>query len=386
MLIKMMYWMFNKILSVVAKQYLVWKISNLPVSIYSPDNKPIKHAVDGLIDVHILDESVFCDVLVHGELGLGRAYVEGKWTTNDLEGLMVLLVKNMDVFSRELLHSWNPFAFNLFKKNKNDDKKQITHHYDNGNTFYSMFLDPVFMAYSAGVWKKGDDMVSSAKNKIDLVIEKLDIKASDNVLDIGCGWGMIANYVYEKTRCSLTGLSISDEQIAYSKEHSSKDIVFVNRDYRDIIGKYDKIYSIEMLEHVGRQNYQEYFKTMCESLKPGGKASIQISVSTQEGSEPYLQSQFILTDVFPGGHIPRISWVMEAVSKVPGLRLTGIEFIDGHHFEKTFRGWNKSLGEHSAVIDKKLLRLYEYYFSSCVGLYNNNVLASCVFVFEKDTA
>ena len=360
-----MYSIFNKILSIVAKQYLVWKISKLPVSIYSADNKPIKHSLDGSIDVHILDESVFCDVLVHGELGLGRAYVEGKWTTNDLEALMVLL------FSIELLHSWNPFAFNMFKK-------QIIH--DN-----SMFLDPVFMAYSAGVWKEGDDMVSSAKNKIDLVIDKLDIKASDNVLDIGCGWGMIANYVYEKTRCNLTGLSISDSQIDYAKQHASKNIVFVNRNYRDIIGKYDKIYSIEMLEHVGRQNYQEFFKTICEALKPGGKASMQISVSTQEGSEPYLQNQFILTDVFPGGHIPRISWVMEAVSKVPGLRLTGIEFIDGHHFEKTFKGWNKSLREHSAVLDKKLLRFYDYYFSSCVGLYNNNVLGTCVFVFEKDT-
>lgn len=377
-----MYWVLN----LLAKQYFLWKISELPISIYTQDNKTLKHATNGSIDVHILDNNVFLDVLLHGELGLGRAYVDGKWTTNDLEGLMVLLVKNMDVFSRELLYSWNPFAFNLFKKNKNDDKKQIKHHYDVGNDFYKRFLDPTFMAYSTGLWREGDNMETSAKNKIDLVLSKLDIKASDNVLDIGSGWGMIANYIYEETRCSLTGTSISDEQLEYSKKHASKDIVFINRDYRDIIGKYDKIYSIEMLEHVGRTKYESYFKTLCDSLKPGGKACIQITVSTQEGSEPYLQSQFILTDVFPGGHIPRISWVMEAVSKVPGLRLVDIEFIDGRNFEKTFRGWNKNLRENSTVVDKKLFRMYEYYFSSCIGLYNNNVLASCVFVFEKDTA
>lgn len=374
------------LLTALAKQYFLWKTSALPISVYSFD-KPIKHSPDSKIDVHVLNDSVFVDVLVHGELGLGRAYVEGKWTTNDLEGLMVLLAKNIDMFSKELLYSWNPFAFNLFKKNRSDDKKQIKHHYDVGNEFYSRFLDPVYMAYSVGIWRSaGDDLVSSAKNKIDAVIDKLDIRPEDNVLDVGSGWGMIANYVHNRTGCSLTGVSISDAQIAYAHENASKDIVFINRDYRDIVGKYDKIYSIEMLEHVGRQKYEDYFRAVHGALKPGGKACVQITISTAEGSEPYLQSQYILTDIFPGGHIPRISWVMEALSKIRGLRITGIEFLDGHHFEKTFRHWNRGLSESSAVLDKKLLRMYEYYFSSCVGLYSANLLASCMFTFERDVA
>lgn len=382
--------MFFAFINYIAKQYCIYKLNSLQygdIMLFDKDKKLQNEQTNNstnVSNIHVLDDSIYKDVMTSGELGLGRGYVQGKWTTTDIEKLMIILARNMNSFGRELLYSYNPFAFNVKKKNKVDDKRQIVHHYDVGNKFYELFLDHTFMAYSTGYWKTPNDTLeTSIQNKLDDIIEKLDIKEGDQVLDLGCGWGLIANYIYGQKKPNLTCITVSDEQLKYAQEHASKEITFMQKDYRDLVGQFDKIYSIEMIEHVGKHMYDTYFNRISSCLKQGGKAYIQTSISTQEGTDMYNQSQFILTDVFPGGHIPRISWILEALAKNDHLRLVSLEFVDGHNFANTFKEWYNRLKANVKLVDQKLYRTYEYYFNSCVGLYRNNRLASCIVVVEK---
>lgn len=379
--------MLYSILKYFAKQYCLYRLKNLPhgsVTLYNNKNQiEIDIADIECAELHVIDDSVYMDVITYGELGLGRGYVNGKWASNDLEKLMTVLTRNAKHFNHELINSYNPFGFNVKKKTKDTDKKTIQQHYDYGNKFYTKFLDKEILAYSTGFWLNDSDNLETAiQNKVDYIIEHLGLIEGQNVLDIGVGWGGIANYITKKTKCHVTGNTISTEQAKYIMENYP-DIKVMQKDYRDIIGQYDAIYSIEMLEHVGKYNYSQFLNIVSTSLKKNGKFVLQISISTQEGTNDINQSQFILTDIFPSGHIPRISWLLEALAQVDDLKLVHMQFFDGQHFAKTFREWNARMKENETEIDHKTLKAYEYYFNSCIGLYTNNLLASCVFVIQK---
>jgi cyclopropane-fatty-acyl-phospholipid synthase len=334
--------------------------------------------------IYVLNDDVYTDIFKYGELGLGRNYVNGKWTSKELDKVMIILTKNMRFFTKELLYSFNFSFINIRRKDQHLDKKCISHHYDLDNNFYMQFLDTKFMAYSTGIWNDDTSLLEDAvQNKLDLMLTKLQIKQTDKVLDIGSGWGLIANYIADKTGALITGVTVSAEQLKYSMDNvKSPNIKFLLQDYRMLTGQYDKIYSIEMIEHVGRSYYKNYFENISSILNPQGRLVIQTTISTQEGKDSLYQSQYILTDIFPGGEIPKISWIMEALNQVSDLRLVDMQFIDGKHYTKTFYEWNKKL-KRINNIDHKIIRAYEYYFNSCIGLYLNNILASCIFVIEK---
>jgi cyclopropane-fatty-acyl-phospholipid synthase len=376
----------------IVKKYCLYKLSFIPhgeITVVNNQNKientpHLSKPETEKANIHVMDESIYADIFQYGELGLGRGYVKGKWTTSDLITVLLILCKNMEYFTRELMYAYNPFSISILKKNKDVDKQCIHAHYDLSNAFYETFLDKPFMAYSTGIWDVSTkSLEESITNKIDMIIDKLNIKPEHHILDIGCGWGKIAKYVQKKTNATITAITVSEEQLKYCNADPQENVTYIMEDYRDIIGQYDRIYSIEMLEHVGRYNYLQYLSSIEQSLKSKGKFVLQITISTLEGSpSPNTQSQYILTDIFPGGDIPRISWVMEAISKVPSLRLVDMQFLDGTHFAKTFQAWYDRLKENTTD-DRELIRAFEYYFASCIGLYTVNRLASCVFVIEK---
>lgn len=372
------------------KYFVDMRINTLPNGfIRIGKKKDFETNVQNVADIQVRDSSIYYDIITMGELGLGRGYVSGKWTTSNLEKLMTVLCRNINHFQKEL--TLFNFASQFIIKSKNivNDKKYIQHHYDVGNDFYETFLDTKFRAYSTGFYETFDGSQSiddAINNKIDYIITKLDISSDQIVLDIGCGWGKIAEYIQTERKCIVHGVTVSDAQIEYIRKNSPNVIAF-NKDYRKIDTLpilYDRAYSIEMLEHVGYDNYKIYFEKVSKQLKEGSKFVLQITVSLREGEESKSQSQYILTDVYPGGQIPKIGKVLEAIKDISDLRLTDMRLFDGKHFAQTFREWNKKMLEKNDNT-LPLVKSFEYYFNSCIGLFQNNVLATCVFVLEKNT-
>jgi cyclopropane-fatty-acyl-phospholipid synthase len=382
-------------LSCLKRFFLIRKVKSLPfknLTVYDEYNKPIKTSLNpSPIILYIKDKEFYNLVADKGELGFGLAYSQKYWETNDLPGLCFLLSSHMDYFSKELNSHYKPRKKQMKKKTTETDKQYIIAHYDIGNDFYSKFLDPTFMSYAVGFFVNGNETPEEAiKNSLDYIIEKIQIGAGDKVLDIGSGWGRKSQYIKETSGCeSLLGITASPKQVEFCQSIVGNGLNFFEIDYRNHIKPeyYDKIISIEMIEHVGKNNYVTYFDTICKNLKVGGKALVLTSVSTYEKDhvEVDAQNQFILNEVYPGGQIPKISWIMGALNDVPDLRLTSVKMFDGKQYGIMFRYWlsNFHNSDLKDTIPNELYRKFEYYMASCIGLFEANKLATAVFVMEK---
>jgi cyclopropane-fatty-acyl-phospholipid synthase len=397
--------MFDYFFDYFRQNYLINKIKSLPfesVTIYDEnDNILISADTDSIpnpITINIKDKEFYKLVADKGELGFGIAYTKGFWETNNISDLCLILCSHMDLFDKELNSSYNPRKYLMtYHKEVADDKRYIMQHYDIGNDFYEKILDPRFMSYSMGLFLHEKDTVEQAvENKLNYIIRKLKIKKTDNVLDIGSGWGYMTQYIKDTTNCdTITGITVSHEQMIYYKEKNIIDVKdginFLEIDYRDHIRPefYDKIYSMEMLEHVGKNNLKIYFETISKNLKLGGKACILTNVLTYEKDDKGIdaQNQFILNEIYPGGSIPKISYIMAALNDCPTLRLKSLKLFDGKQYGKVFRYWRSNL-EKSDIASipeygMELFRAFQYYLASVGGMEEANVLASAFFTLEK---
>jgi cyclopropane-fatty-acyl-phospholipid synthase len=392
--------MFEYFLDYFKRSFIINKIKSLPFKsliIYDENNEIVKLSnIEDPIKIFIKNKEFYRLVADKGELGFGIAYTKGYWETNNLPDLCYLLCSHMNLFDKELNSLYAPRKITMtHHKEPNDDKRYVMHHYDISNDFYEKILDKRFMSYSTGLFLSPHDTVEKAiQNKFDYIIENINIQKKDNVLDIGSGWGYTAKYIKHTTHCkSITGITISHEQFSYCKEKNILDIenniTFLEIDYRNHIKKeyYDKIYSIEMIEHVGRDNLKTYFETISKNLKLGGLACILSSVLTYEKDNKGIdqQNQFILNEIYPGGSIPKISFVMATLNDCKTLRLKKLELFDGSHYYKVFRFWLDNLEKSniSQEYETELFRAFQYFFSSVSGLQKSNALASAFFILEK---
>ena len=369
------------------KKYLDFKLQNIKwgeIKVSFKDSyQKIFKAKEGNLssDISIKDGSFFKDILFRGELGFADSYINNKWETSNLTNLLKILLKNQQIkkknWANNYLSSFIEKIKFIFKSNSiSQAKKNIHYHYDLGNKFYSFWLDPS-MTYSSGIFNNNeDDLLTAQKNKYDNIIKNLNIEASDNLLEVGSGWGGFLKRNYEKTNSTIEGLTISEQQFSYVNEliknnKLEKNIKITFKDYRklDSTNYYDKIVSIEMFEAVGKEYWDIYFKNLNKVLKVNGKACFQIiTINDDEYSNYIDQVDFIQKYIFPGGILPSKK-ILYKLFKDNNLELYK-EISFGKDYAKTLRIWKEqfNLSWNSIAklgFDEKFKNLWNYYLSYC---------------------
>lgn len=336
-------------------------------------------------ELQILDWSVFKQVLSHGDIGFAESYIRGEWNTPDLKAILELAIRNRTTLEKAIYGSW--YGSILYRirhwlrdNSKTGSRKNIHAHYDLGNAFYTLWLDPT-MSYSSAWFSEGEkqSLADAQRAKISRILQSLDTKAGDHILEIGCGWGGVMEEAL-RSNTAITGLTLSTEQKAFAEdrlkkvqsqvEHSNPFEVRL-QDYRDCQEQFEGIASVEMFEAVGEKHWPEYFQTIAKCLKPGGKACIQTIVIAEELFERYRHNtDFIQQYVFPGGMLPSRTSFKESAAKA-GLQIEG-EFSFGADYAKTLCLWrdnfNRKLDEvHGLGFDEAFIRLWNFYLMYCAA-------------------
>lgn len=366
---------YHQCKSSIAEAYIINMIKNVKYGNFkivdTTDNNNVLVLVinDETIPVPTLyiinKEKFFLSVYDRHEVGLGESYTNGDWKSDNLFLLLLMLQLNIDSSD-----AFTADKIDYSEKNIDNDKAYIKQHYDVGNDFYVTFLKDPLHAYSCGIWKDKNTTLSQAQyNKVNIIIDKMNVNPNSNILDIGCGWGKIAEYVADKTKSHVTGITVSDEQDKYSEESNmNKQVTILNKDYRMLDDtKYDAIYSIGMFEHVRYENYDDFFKTIKRILKPDGRLVLHTIIWTD--SKPTISDKTFLTQhIFPHGQIPCTQWIIDAIRKNK-LNIIHIEYFGGQHYARTLREWRKNMMLEQDYIVKNygevLIRKYDYYFSEC---------------------
>ncbi len=337
-------------------------------------------------------------VLRSGDIGFAESYIDGDWTTPDLTTLLTLFIANRDEVESIVYGSWWGSALyrlkHLFNRNsRQGSKKNIHAHYDLGNEFYRLWLDPT-MNYSSA-WFEGDlsrPMPDAQHAKVRRALREAGVKPGDRVLEIGCGWGALAECAAREFDAKVTGVTLSSEQLEWAKKRLSDadlpgDLRF--QDYRDIAdGPFDAIASIEMFEAVGREYWPSFFSTVRNQLKPGGKACIQSITINDRYFERYVKStDFIQQYIFPGGLLPSPSAFREAAAQA-GLRVVN-ELDFGLDYAETLRRWRESfLSQEQRVrrlgFDARFMHIWEFYLAYCEAAFATGNTSVMQFTLQRD--
>ena len=318
-------------------------------------------------------------VLKNGDIGFAEGLMAGEWESNDLSALLTLLASNVERFTRLLeggpLGKAVHWLRHLSNANtKRGSRRNILAHYDLGNAFYSAWLDASMTYSSARFDAQVRDLEAGQRAKYKALAEHLDLKAGEHVLEIGCGWGGFAEFAAREYGARVTGITISDEQLAYARARMEKagltDRVEIRRqDYRDVEGQFDKVASIEMFEAVGEKYWPAYFAKIANVLKPGGRAGLQIITIRDELFDTYRKrADFIQRYVFPGGMLASVERLREETSKV-GLVWREVEAF-GQSYADTLAEWAKRFKAkwtdiHALGFDERFKQLWLFYLSYC---------------------
>ncbi len=328
------------------------------------------------ITLKLLDKKLHYKLLLHPDLYLGEAYTDGTLIiengslTEFLEIAMGNLGRNEINISGQIMKQLRGTYryltnFNFVKKSK----ANVSHHYDISDDLYDLFLDKK-RQYSCGYFKNENDTLETAQNnKIDHLIKKLNLKPNQKVLDIGSGWGSLAIEIAKKTKCEVTGITLSENQFKYSlnkakESNLENQVQFKLADYRNLNEKFDRIISVGMFEHVGRKFYKTFFKQVNSLLNDGGLALIHTigSINSPRNPQPWITKY-----IFPGGYTPSLSEVTGPIEK-SGLILSDLEVLR-MHYSHTLRNWKeRCISNKSKILDmfdEKFFRMWEFYLTSC---------------------
>jgi cyclopropane-fatty-acyl-phospholipid synthase len=334
---------------------------------------------EATIAIHNL--SALRRLLFSGDVAFAEAYVRGEWSSPDLAAAIEVAAVNGDAFMRAVEGSAparfaNWLAHRLRANSKQGSRRNIAAHYDLGNAFYRLWLDPA-MFYSSGLYRSGEESLEdSQRNKVERVLELLDARNGENVLEIGCGWGALAVAAAAQGAGRVTGLTLSKEQLAHARNVVTaagfdERVDLRLQDYRDATGKFDRIVSIEMIEAVGRDYWPVYFSTLRDRLAEGGHIVIQ-AITIEDGRfEKYMTTpDFIQRYIFPGGALPCPRALAEEARRA-GLRLETMETF-GEDYARTLVEWRRRFNDNWSHIealgfDAAFRRLWDYYLCYCIG-------------------
>ena len=336
--------------------------------------------------------------LKSGDIGFAESYIAGDWSTPQLADLLRLFLRNRAEIEDVIYGTWlGRFVYRLrhllHRNTKTNSKKNIHAHYDLGNPFYRLWLDET-MNYSSALFEHpGQDMVSAQWAKVNRALRMVQVQPGDRVLEIGCGWGALAEAATTTFETSVVGVTLSTEQLAWANERmgrlgTSARADLRLQDYRDINdGPFDAICSIEMVEAVGREYWPTYFQSVARLLKPGGRACIQSITIADEHFERYIRgTDFIQQYIFPGGCLPSPS-AFRAEAQAAGLVVED-SFAFGRDYAETLRQWrDRFLHEEQHVrelgFDERFLRIWEFYLAYCEAAFDEGSTDVMQFTLRK---
>ncbi|MBT8082887.1 MAG: cyclopropane-fatty-acyl-phospholipid synthase family protein, partial [Gammaproteobacteria bacterium] len=302
------------------------------------------------LEVH--DPRFYSDIAFGGSIGAGEAYMSGYWACGELSDLLRIMLRNREVLDnldtgaarlavpvRKLLH-W------LNRNTRKGSRRNISAHYDLGNDFYRLWLDQTMM-YSAAYFETPETPLQEASiEKLDRICRKLDLTPDDRVVEIGTGWGGFAMHAARHYGCHVTTTTISRQQYEWAQQAIRSAgledrITLLFEDYRDLDGQFDKLVSIEMIEAVGHQFHDTYFRKCCELLKPDGQMLLQAITVADQRYEMYRRSvDFINKYIFPGGCLTSVTGMTQTLTRHTDMRVIHVEDI-GPHYALTLRHWHE---------------------------------------------
>lgn len=364
----------------------------LRVGHFEGDDEP--HA-----EVFVHNPQAYARILAGGTIGSGEAYMAGDWSTPDLTTVTRLFCANMRAMeAMEARRSWPVRAglklAHAMNRNTHDgSRKNIAAHYDLGNDFFRLFLDPTMM-YSAAVFDTPDATLEAASiAKLDEICSQLELQPDDHLLEIGTGWGGMAIHAAQRYGCRVTTTTISREQYEYARQRVNelglaKQVTVLCDDYRTLSGQYDKLVSIEMIEAVGHDFYSSYFARCSDLLKPTGKMVIQaITISDQRYQQARDTVDFIKRYIFPGGCLPSLAVIADHLARDTDMQLVHLRDIT-LDYARTLSCWRERFTAELETVrqmgfDEQFIRMWEFYLCYCEGGFRERIISTVQLAFAK---
>lgn len=337
------------------------------------------------IEVRVIDPRFYSAAAFGGSVALAEAYMSGWWETSDLPGLIECITVNAEAMEKldgpvaRLSRPLGRLAIAMRGNSLRGSRRNIEAHYDLGDEFFALFLDPT-MTYSCAVFEnRAATLEEAQREKIDRACRKLDLQPSDHLLEIGTGWGAMACHAASRYGCRVTTTTISPRQFEFAsrrvREAGLEGLVTVVReDYRALAGKFDKIVSIEMIEAVGHDHLGRFFEVVSERLSPRGAALIQAIIIRDRYYESAARTNdFLKKYIFPGSCLPSVEAMMKHIRRGTDLRLWHLEDL-APHYARTLALWRAAfmsrLDEARAMgFTERFLRMWEYYLAYCEGAF-----------------
>jgi cyclopropane-fatty-acyl-phospholipid synthase len=352
------------------------------------------------VTVVVRDPAAYRAILFGGGVGAGEAYMKGQWTCDDLPALARIFSRNLEVLgamrgapARLTRRLAEALAGASRRNTRGGSRRNIAHHYDLSNELFGLFLDDS-MTYSSAIFDEpGASLEEAQRTKIDRVCKKLRLEPRDHLLEIGTGWGALAIHAAKEYGCRVTTTTVSSRQHALTCERvraagleGRVDVLL--RDYRDLGGRYDKVVSVEMIEAVGHEYMDDYFRACSEHLAPDGMMLVQaITIADQHHERHRASVDFIKEHIFPGSSIPSVTSMVTSATRATDLRLAALEELTPH-YARTLRIWRERfLGKAAEVrrlgFGDEFVRKWEYYLASCEGAFEERYLGCVHMVFTK---
>jgi len=349
--------------------------------------------------IHVKDRRFYSDIALAGSMGAGEAYMAGSWTTDNLTALAQIMLRNRDVMEgmdgglARLANPVRRFIHYLNRNTKTGSQRNIAAHYDLGNDFFELILDRTLM-YSCAIFERaGATLEEAATAKVDRICRKLDLRAHDHLVEIGTGWGGFAIHAAKNYGCRVTTTTISRAQHDYAVKKIAAEgladrITVLFKDYRDLSGQFDKAVSIEMIEAVGPQFVDAYFRKCGELLKPDGMMLLQaITITDREYAGALKRVDFIKKYIFPGSFIPSVTALCDSITRSSDLRLFHLEDLTPNYAE-TLKNWRIRMFNNIERVralgyPEEFIRMWEFYLCYCEGGFRERYIGDVQMLLTK---
>ena len=386
-------------LSSMKRGYLLLKEGDNEWHMGAPDDAKDRNGDHISATIIVQDPAVFTYIALNGVVGAAEAYMDGHWTTPDLVQVVRFMVFNMNALKgmdkeRSITNSVALTALDLVRRNSvSRARKNISAHYDLGNDFFELFLDPT-MLYSSALFE-GQDMplAAASLNKLESICRKLQLNADDHLVEIGTGWGGMALYAASNYGCRVTTTTLSQQQhdfttAAVARANLQDRVTVVMKDYRELEGRYDKLVSVEMIEAVGHQYFADYFRKCSELLKPNGLMALQaITITDQRYEQARKSVDFIQRYIFPGGCLPSMHIIAKHVAEDTDMCILTVSDM-AKDYAKTLSVWRESFSDKidqikSLGFSDQFIRMWMYYLCYCEGGFEERVIGATQIVMAK---